>query len=555
MKKFIGYLKLILVFSTIMSCGASWSQEVKHPRVIELEDSLNKMASTYIKDRFPNIPFMVTSQVDPLRREVKNKDDVRSESLPYYDLDVEEIQDEWDNPQVPTSVLINRSKKILVTVSVPEKLRQTDVDELKEGLSKYLHLTPVRDEVSFSRKEWPVNEIPWTSIYFSATVIATLLAGLLVINRTSANRIATALSSIKFNDQGNSSNHLPPMAIEKETRDSSPNKNNEVKFNDPIRLKELASKQVGFLVAQPQFPTHLDIFILDKLGKENPADLGAILSEFPASVQERIFAFSGDFYWLKALHAPGSLNFRCIETIQQLIQTPKDGFSTSWIQTVLSVWRLGDERAQFLKSLDRNDAFAILNSLPKGLAVSDAKKAFPGSWASILDASEKAKLKDVDKLKRIEQAALAIKPLNTLSMLEEYKTVQEILEFLKHADPGDERDIYGAAPPSSLIHTLRAPFYKIFEGSDDTLKNFAQRFSTDKWALALFNLAKPDRVKIESHFSEKQRFQFIERIKRLDINPPSKNAVGNAREEIATQFSQLPKAKENINVDESRPAA
>lgn len=111
----ISLLKIILISSLLISFGHSnlEAQEIlKHPRVAELEDRLNKDASAYISSRFPSVPFMVTVRVDPLRRETASKQ-FNNENLPFFDnSEEEEIRDEWDNSQIPLASLINRVKRI-----------------------------------------------------------------------------------------------------------------------------------------------------------------------------------------------------------------------------------------------------------------------------------------------------------------------------------------------------------------------------------------------------------------------------------------------------------
>lgn len=530
----IRYLFLLpALFLTAIPRGEA--QEVmKHPRVIELEDKLNKDASNYIKSRFPDVPFMVSVRVDPLRRDLRSKTS-SDEGLPYYDGDDEdEIKDEWDNPQVPLMALINRVKRVQVSISVPARLSEADVSELKQGIVEVLHLTPARDQIELLRRDWTTEQLPRVAVYLAGAILTALLAGLLVINRSSANRIAKALAEVKFGGPGAPGGGAPNSVGlgDLETKSERKSQSQELKFNDPIKMKELATRHIQLLTAATGFPNRRDIFILDRLGRENPEKLGAILGEFPADRQRELFSFSSGYGWVDALNEPGFLDFECLEILQNLTQIPRDAEDRDLDHAVLAVWRLNDERTSFVKSLPREEAFALLANMPKAVAVAEARKAFPGAWAAILDPEFAPARLPAKRLKEIQDAATRIVPLNDIKIVERYRAEKELLEYLRTADPSEERDIYGAAVEDSLVHRLRPPFFPIFDQPAEVLQWFVPRISTDQWALALFNLPKSERAKIDTLLPEKHRYLLIERWKRFDAQPPDRAALGTAREHI-----------------------
>ncbi len=524
------------------------AQEImKLPRVAELEDSLKNSASEYIKARFPNTPFMVTVSVDPLRRDAPALNSTNNNDLPFFDADTgEEIRDEWDDPQVPLSALLNRVKRIQVDISVPSTLRENDIDELKNSIFQDLHLTPARDDVRISRRDWVTNQVPWLSIYSASAALFLLLFGLLIINRSSAARIARALTELKINNPGGANTTSMPSAIsgDLDTKRQGPAANHELKFNDPIKMKELASRHIEFLGNAAAFPNHQDIFVLDSLGKQHPKKLGAILAEFPAEMQKKLFSFSADFHWVEALNEPGFLDFECLEVFQALIQNPRSEMQMEWSRTVLSAWRLGEARTQLLKSLTKDEAFALLAEMPKAIAVSEARRAFPGSWAAILDTSFEPTKIPAARMREIQDLAYRILPLHDIEMVRNYKEERELLDYLKIVDPAEERDIYGAAPVTSLIHKLRPPFYPVFDQSPENLRWFVPNIDLDRWALALFNVSKLERSKIDTHLSEKQKFLLVERFKSFDASPPSKQVIGTTREQIGVALQRWLKDKD-----------
>jgi hypothetical protein len=542
------------VFTIALSVS---SQEIlKHPRVVELEDSLKNNASEYIKSRFPSAPFMVQVRVDPLRRDTARSGGSglgADRELPYYSAeDEEEIRDEWDNPQFPLNGLLNRVKRINVDISVPGQLKESEVTELKQGIFQVLHLTPARDEVDISRRDWSLNEFPWMTIYIALGVLVAFLIGLLAITRQSTSRIASALKQIKIDGQQNSRSSSAPAFKSNPSESLAKSQSQELKFNDPVRMKELARKHVDFLL-QVEFPNHLDMYTLDHLGKNSPEKLGAILMEFPADVQKRIFSLSKDFFWVQALNKPGFLDFECLETLQTLSQNLRVLESQGWSRTVLAVWRLGFQLTDFVKKISKEEAFALLADMPKAVAISTARKAFPGSWADILNPGFRPARPKKDRLDQIYNQAVQLVPLSDLSVVTQYREEIELLNFLKLVDPVEERDIYGAASSSSIIHSQRPPFFPIFDLTDMDMKDFVAQVPFEMWSQALFNIPKSERAKVDTHFSEKQKFILIERFKSFDAEPPSAESIGKVREQIGAILHKwmiekaMTASDENIN--------
>jgi hypothetical protein len=553
---------VLAVFVILSGISSAMAQEVmKHPRVVELEDRLNRDAAAYIKARFPDVPFMVIVRVDPLRRETRMPSSATTESLPYFESfeNDEEIRDEWDNSQIPLMALLNRVRKISVQISVPSQLKEAEVDEMRDGIFNILHLTPARDAIEVNRREWALESVPWLGIYIAGGALFLLLIGLLVINRTSANRIARALTEMKSqnNSQAQSSGSIAPMAVDSESAGSKRSQSQEVKFNDPIKMKELANNLIGFLVNSGKFPNHHDVFVLDRLGQFEPDKLGALLMEFPAGIQSELFKYSSGNHWVESLNEPGFLDFECLEALQALSQNTRDERSMKIKFAVLSVWRLGESRSKLLRTMPRDDAFSLLSEMPKSIAVAEARKAFPGAWGAILDSGFKGKELTEKRAQEIHDMAVMLESLSDISEVKRYRSDKELLEYVKIADPVEEREIYEAASGESLIHKIRPPFYPVFMQSEDVLKVFVGKIAVDRWALALFNVVKSERQNVDKHLSEKQKFLMIERFKRFDQSAPSADAVGAAREFVGVQLKKylkeldMAKAQAGIEAEES----
>src|SRR5690606_28856199 len=153
-------IPLLLLMMTVVSASAQ--EIVQHPRVAELEDHLKQVSATLIKTRFPDLPFVVSVIVDPLRRTpmVESGSDV----LPWVSLQHEELLDEWDDPNSTLYELQNRVTRIQVEINVPLQISDTEIAEMREALVKNLRLIPARDLIVVERKEWSLNKTydsPW----------------------------------------------------------------------------------------------------------------------------------------------------------------------------------------------------------------------------------------------------------------------------------------------------------------------------------------------------------------------------------------------------------
>ena len=182
---FIQYVLISL--TALLSTLAQADNLQKHPRVAELEDSLRAQASTYLRARFPDQPFLVSVSVDPLRRTTAKE--TQTESLPYFDTVSEEIQDEWDDPSLSLYQLQVRTTKITLQVSLSDTLTDSETSEIKDALTLNLHLIPARDEIRVEIRQWTTSTSGRNLQFAMAGGIALLfLMGLFFINRQSTKK-------------------------------------------------------------------------------------------------------------------------------------------------------------------------------------------------------------------------------------------------------------------------------------------------------------------------------------------------------------------------------
>ena len=202
-------LAIIFMFLSVLVFESARAEEIlKHPRVAELEDQISRNATNYLRSRFPDRPFLITVSVDPVRR----NEDLASgglrktpENLPYMQLDSEEIQDEWDDPRLSLNELMLRSRKIMVNLTLPSSVLDTELEEISSALFSVLHLTKARDEVKLERRAWKEPTPWWAYGLLALSLVLIMLSGSYFINRFAVKRISGALMEARASNVSSAS--------------------------------------------------------------------------------------------------------------------------------------------------------------------------------------------------------------------------------------------------------------------------------------------------------------------------------------------------------------
>jgi hypothetical protein len=143
------------------------------------------------------------------------------------------------------------------------------------------------------------------------------------------------------------------------------------------------------------------------------------------------------------------------------------------------------------------------------------------------------------------EKATTRKAFNSLEMVNRYRHERGLLDFLRICTLEEERDIYRASKGDAGIHLLRPPFYPIFEGSEEDLKQLADQVTGPDWGRALFNVDRGLRSKITQFFNDSKNYQMIETLKQCDQGGISMNEVGQMREKIARIYAKNLQQKQN----------
>lgn len=541
-------VQLIMAFLIVLNFGIAFGQgalDRPHPRVSELQDKMTEYARSYLQTRLPDIPFLITIRIDPLRRISGNNYEGPAEKLPYFDLSDEEIRDEWDDPKASIYTLQSRIQKATVVVTLPQSLKDAEADEIKDNLMALLRLIPGRDEIRVDRRSWSLGANFWNYVSLSGVLVLLLLFGLMFVSRSWAGKLANAIHDIKPKEKDSSEAPAPinlgGMGGGTGAGGSGGGIGSagDVKFRDPLRTREFVNARIQELMEAKHFPNLEAMIEMDKLAQRSPRELGALLMEFPKTKQEEIFSLSSHPSWLDAFSNPGELGSETLELLDRISRIHGEGHDPEMDKLLIQVWRLGEDRVKFLKSMSKEEAFSVLKLMPTSISVPAARLAFPGNWAALLDPTYEPKKLPEGRKKEIMWYSIEEKPLLDFKALEKYRQERDLLEYLQIAGVNEERDIYEALPVESFLWQVRPPFYKVMMAEKSILAHVFERATLDDWALALFNVQRDMRQPIEEFFNSKQKFLFLNKMRTIDTSQVEKRILGLAREKIGRIYAEV----------------
>lgn len=547
-------LAILIVLMSVQLAIAQTANQ-RHPRVVEVERLLNNEVQNLIRDFAPGKPFSVSVRIEPLHR--TNAANAEKESLPFFETN-EEIRDEWDDPARTDWELLSRVTRINVKLTVPEEFNDAQVGDLKSNITARLSLIEGRDFVDVTKKDLFLparsDHTKYTMWIMGIGVAMLLLLGLVyfLVSSVAITRITRAISAIKINsgDSANSSGGMPAMmpmgaGSKSDSKSGDLSSGGQIRFNDSIKMTEVVLNLIKNIEKNPAFPTLEDMILLEQYLETSPESVGALLMEFPVELRKKLFSLSYSTHWLKALSNPGEIDGHSFELINKLVKNQRTDVNPDWEEFVISCWRLNDQLSGFLKSLPRTDALAVLTYLPRSLSIKVSREVLPGEWAVVLRTSASSLSVNREFTVKYKQECLNILPLRPTDSLEAYKRDVELSDYLHTCDPTIEREVYGALSKDSALISVRPPFFKVLDAPADIMKDFVQTQSIEDWAIAVLNISKSQRTQIEVNFSDRQKFRFIEYLKRYDKAGLQLSVVGDARARIAKSFQdyELEKSK------------
>ena len=542
--KSIKNLLALFAFTALSITPVKADSLTKHPRVAELEDKLRVEASSYLRARFPDQPYLVNVSVDPIHRFSKENAKGEQETLPYFDSSEQEINDEWDDPNLSLNQLLLRTKKVAVEVSLPENVSDVDQAEVKDALYRSLHLVPARDDISISRRKWASNKTVNYIALFGGAGILFFLIGLAVVQRFGYKKLASSISALQLSGSSSGSSFSAPSPVEPSHFQSSKGFSGDVNISDPIKTRELIHAYSAQAKTLSVFPTLEAMIILDDYAKRSPENFGALLQEISPDLREKIFKQGPGSHWYNCMIEAGTLSLESAEVFQKAIKSSQYSVSGSNEQAMISVWRMGDQAADFVRQLGRKTAFELLKGFPQNISIEIARSAFPGNWAEILDSDKKSSPLSESVSQEITVKANAQVELLSFERIAQHRQYVQLIEFLQSSSPEVEKEIYLAVGNDSYLAKNRPPFYAVLENDAHTLAKVVPCFTPTQWAIALFNVNRNQRKNIEELMQEKQKILFVEHLKSLDAANPQAEVVGKFRASIAQKMAQESKGEE-----------
>ena len=310
---------------------------------------------------------------------------------------------------------------------------------------------------------------------------------------------------------------------------------------DPLKIRDIVIDMVGRLEKDPGFPALQDVLILDELGKTRCERLAAALEEMSPTMRSRLFSMgNSSSWWMESFHgAKAQVDYETLRALQKLNKVKRPPDELEWNKLLIQVWRLEDKLGAFLKEIGEKRSMSILSAFPKSISVPVAKKTFPGSWGVLLSPSFSAdRLSEIDIIELFQRSTKHVPPRDE-AVLGSYRQEQDLISYLGHAAPEEEREIYEALPENSRIFTLRPPFYRLFSQSRDVVARIAQELDVLDIAMVLHGLSNEFRMKLLETLSEKRGFMVAEQLKRFERGAPDITVVARLREDIGRQIEKV----------------
>jgi hypothetical protein len=528
------FILLVMLFLTT---------QVHASRVTEMEFKLSKETEKYLKDIFGDNIISVSVEVKPLRR-IKEQASA-GETLPFLYVENQQVVDEWDNQDINIYQLYNRIASAKVKVVFKDSVDIQNMEGFKNNLLNYLKLKPGRDyvELDFQASFFKLKkDLASFEVYLYPTIIAILLITFFVWGLkniqpkvpipTSASGGKTAASD------GAGSMSMPRPTGAEVARSSGAGSSlsggtSNISLSDPTKTISLIRSKIEHIQASETFPNLNDMMMLNELVQTDVETFGYIIYEFSQEKQNEIFSRGCGDNWYQAYNEIGSPSIKCLNFLEKMSRNRNYNSSKQFEELLILCWRLGDKLKDVIAKIEYKDAMSILFYLPKSLSIPVARDVFPGRWADVLSNTKIPAITNKEKIESCKSLCVSVFPLLSVDALESYRKQRDLLIYLKHSSPVEEEDVYKILGSDSELSALRPPFYVLFDLPTDTKRRIVDAFPLSQWALALFNVPRDLRKKLDEVLNDKERYLLGDGLKSLDQFPPSKDEVGVAREIIA----------------------
>jgi hypothetical protein len=510
-------------------------------RVIEVEQRIKNDISFFLDKFSPGTKFSVHVEVKPLRRV---KEGGETSNLPFMDVEEEAFLDEWDDPSLNVFTLYGRIKEARVSLKLESGVTINDKDAFERQLFNEVSLVSGRDVLSISTMTAPLVKEDFSWLKYRDEFFLTLFFFALAVLSYSVIAGFKRLSGARSQEPSSQTPVAAPISPVRATSATPLSAGGtmmkgDLFLQDPTKISEVVKGKISTLIEGGHFPTLRALQVLEELNQSDSKAFSFIVFEFPKEFQKRIYQYGKGENWFKGYTDFGHASSEAILTLDKLIRESKTHFSYEFELMLMCLWRCGEEMKEVLKTMESEKAFFVLSFFPKNMAIPLAKSMFPGKWGYVLDIEKKECLLSESEIRELTDAALRKRPLFDFNTLNEFKDRKDLLTYLDHAEPHEEREVYTIVGADSDLSSIRPPFFKVFDLSENELRTVFEVYSIEEWAIALFNVNHAERVKFVKVLDEKERYLFSQRLKVLGQSELDLNERLRMRKNIAQTISEL----------------
>lgn len=516
----------------------------KPSRVIDVQESIKTDVEEYIKKFAPDAKYSVSVKVVPLTR---NPRLTGEDELPFLDYESENIVDEWDDPIRSTYSLYSRIKEVEITLVFNADINVKDTSRFKDTLLKSVNLIPGRDRVAIESMSGPLIQKEFNiTDHIDYLILASILLATMIIG-IGLNALSRKIGPpVKTTSQEKSSGgsaqpaSMPAMPMASSMGASSQTSSNQGMFSgglnleDPKRIHDMVKGRIDKLVKSGNFPTFNDLIILENELESNPKSFSYLIYEFPIEYQKKIYELGRGTEWFNGFLDVGFPTRSIIVALDKMVRSRNDVTENKLNELLVYMWRLDDQLADFIKETDKDLALKLLKLFPKNISIPVSRECFPGTWGEVLnDNFQKIDIKG-DKLVKMMNRCLELKPLYKYEALQKYKSKTDLISYLDHIEPHEEKEIYTIISSDDDLGNVRAPFFKFFELEEEKRREVFEAFQLNDWAYACFNIERKDREAIKDIMDEKEKYLFGHAMKQLDNAQWDRSVRVDIRNRIAS---------------------
>lgn len=527
--------------------GTSFAQvEAIHPKVSELQEKIRYDIKDYLGSVLPNGTYIISVKLDPLRRGAPSRfSDKESEALPYMQVNGNNIQDEWDDPEIPMYNLYKRIRSVKIEIDLSQNVDIKNIDQFKREIIKDVGLVQGRDYIEIKRGLNFSLEKSWSDSIFSkeSTIILVfslvLVAGFFFQSRALKN-VGQSLADKNTSDSEGRSSSSPSVTVTAPSQENAIGNSKELSVSNPILLRDVVRTKLEELEKSEHFPLLSDMIILEELAIESQESFSFLVYEFPVELQTEILKRGRSRNWLEAFSGASNASNSAVRSLDLMVRSRQAGEEKLFEDFIIQMWRLGEKLEGFIASMDRQFAISTLSRLPKRLSLPIARNLFPGDWGKVIEDNKKV-LFDSSLLERELNRALDILPYYDFDSLGELRSQKDLLSYIQSCGIQEEKDIYIMRGSGDILERIRPPFYLFFELDKEVMLDVFFKFTLKDWSKAIFNTPRKYIEVLETFLTEKQRFLLSENLRELNSNRPKSIEIARTREKIALVVDEVQK--------------